>query len=736
MARRKNVKRLKYDILGIVLIIISLYLLISLLGGDSGIIGLYMQKTMLGIFGLGSYFFPLIPLAFGIGVFYLKENIKINIRFYSICFAFINLLILLYLLNYNVLNQPSLNYLENIVSSFSFGINKIGGGALGTVFGYLLMKYAGRGGTIAIVSGIFIITFILFASISMKTILNVISQSFTSSIKALKRLQVRIFKKKKIIRDSNQIAATAVDRTEIKDKNVKIINFPKEFSNGFKEKKVDNAINVKGKSERENTKVEPEEIKILNKRFPDYILPDTNMLYFPKDNKSANTKKEIMQNIKVLDETLKSFNVNANVTQVSIGPSITRYELQLSPGVKVSKIVNLADDISLSLASQGVRIEAPIPGKAAVGIEVPNKEITNVYLKEVLDSNEFKKSNSKISFALGRDVTGSNIIADIGEMPHLLIAGSTGSGKSVCINSLISSILFKANPDEVKMLLIDPKVVELSVYDGIPHLIVPVVTDPKKAAGALNWAVQEMTERYKMFAGKNVRDIMGYNNSCIIEEDKLPQIIVIIDELSDLMMIAPSEVEDAICRLAQMARAAGLHLVVATQRPSVDVITGLIKANIPSRISFAVSSQTDSRTILDMGGAEKLLGKGDMLYYPVGESKPIRVQGSFISQKEIETLVAYIKEQASPNYIDGVIIESKLGSSDSDSTDELMEDAINLVLETGQASISILQRRLRIGYNRAARIIDQMEERRIIGGFEGSKPRKVLISKEQWEEMS
>ncbi|NLN49544.1 MAG: DNA translocase FtsK, partial [Clostridiales bacterium] len=474
----------------------------------------------------------------------------------------------------------------------------------------------------------------------------------------------------------------------------------------------------------------------LNKRFPDYILPDTNMLYLPKDNKSANTKKEIMQNIKVLDETLKSFNVNANVTQVSIGPSITRYELQLSPGVKVSKIVNLADDISLSLASQGVRIEAPIPGKAAVGIEVPNKEITNVYLKEVLDSNEFKKSNSKISFALGRDVTGSNIIADIGEMPHLLIAGSTGSGKSVCINSLISSILFKANPDEVKMLLIDPKVVELSVYDGIPHLIVPVVTDPKKAAGALNWAVQEMTERYKMFAGKNVRDIMGYNNSCIIEEDKLPQIIVIIDELSDLMMIAPSEVEDAICRLAQMARAAGLHLVVATQRPSVDVITGLIKANIPSRISFAVSSQTDSRTILDMGGAEKLLGKGDMLYYPVGESKPIRVQGSFISQKEIETLVAYIKEQASPNYIDGVIIESKLGSSDSDSTDELMEDAINLVLETGQASISILQRRLRIGYNRAARIIDQMEERRIIGGFEGSKPRKVLISKEQWEEMS
>lgn len=733
MAKRKNVKRLKYDVIGIALIILSLYLLISLFGGDSGIIGTYIQKSLLGIFGLGSYFFPLIPLAFGIGIFYLKENIKINIRFYSICIAFINLLILLYLLNYKVLNQASLSYIDNIISSFDFGINKIGGGVFGAAFGYLLMKYAGKGGTIAIVSGVFIISFILFANISMKTILKIFSDSFTSVIKALKKLQFNIFRRRKVINNNNQANAAAEDRIEVKDKNIKIINFPKEFSNGFKEK-----TDMKGKkgAARENIKEETEEIKILNKRFPGYILPDTNILYLPKDNKNLNTKKEIMQNIKVLDETLKSFNVSANVTQVSIGPSITRYELQLSPGVKVSKIVNLADDISLSMASQGVRIEAPIPGKAAVGIEVPNKEITNVYLKEVLESNEFKKNNSKISFALGRDVTGSNIIADIGEMPHLLIAGSTGSGKSVCINSLISSILFRANPDEVKMLLIDPKVVELSVYDGVPHLIVPVVTDPKKAAGALNWAVQEMTERYKMFAGRNVRDIMGYNDSCINVEDKLPQIVIIIDELADLMMIAPSEVEDSICRLAQMARAAGLHLVVATQRPSVDVITGLIKANIPSRISFAVSSQTDSRTILDMGGAEKLLGKGDMLFYPVGESKPIRVQGSLINQKEIETLVAFIKEQAPPNYIDGVIAESKLTSADSDSTDELMEDAVNLVIETGQASISILQRRLRIGYNRAARIIDQMEEQRIIGGFEGSKPRKVLISKEQWEEMS
>ena len=734
MARRRNVKNLKYDIIGIILIIFSLYLLISLLDLDSGIIGTYINKSMLGIFGLGSYLFPIIPLIYGIGIFYLKENIRVNIRFFSICIAFINLLILLYLLNFNVLNVDTGGYIRNIFSSYGFGKLKIGGGAFGSIFGYVLMKYAGKGGTIAIISGLFVISVILFANIRVKTILNLFSQTFTAMIGTIKKLKSGVFKGKKVIKATGRVSVSKDDTD--KEKNIKIINFPKEFSNGFKDKKTD--ISIRKKEEDvsvERNKKESEDIKILNKQFPNYILPNTNILYLPHDNKSANTKKEIMQNIRVLDDTLKSFNVNANVTQVSVGPSITRYELQLSPGVKVSKIVNLADDISLSLASQGVRIEAPIPGKAAVGIEVPNKEITNVYLREVLESDEFKKNKSKISFALGRDVTGTNIIADIAEMPHLLIAGSTGSGKSVCINSLISSILFRANPDEVKMLLIDPKVVELSVYDGIPHLIVPVVTDPKKAAGALNWAVQEMTERYKMFASKNVRDISGYNNANIAEEEKLPQIVIIIDELSDMMMVAPGEVEDAICRLAQMARAAGLHLVVATQRPSVDVITGLIKANISSRISFAVSSQIDSRTILDMGGAEKLLGKGDMLFYPVGESKPIRVQGSLIKQKEIELLVNFIKEQAPPSYLEGVIKETKKGEAESDS-DELLEDAINLVVESGQASIVMLQRRLRIGYNRAARIIDMMEEQGIIGGFEGSKPRKVLISKEEWREMS
>ncbi len=732
--------------MGIVLILIGLYLLICLLGGDSGIAGKYVKKTLKGTFGLGSYFFPLIPLIFGMGIFYLKDNIKLNTKFYSICIMFINILILLYLLNIKVFEYVVTGYLDSIVVAYEFGIQNIGGGVIGTALGYVFIKYIGKSGTIAVIFALFIISVILFANVSMQSIINSIKELLVILFKPLKTLKLSIFnkKKEKVKYSSQQDMVIDCPKRESsitsEDKKVKIINFTKEFDKEFttkdKNKKIKDNNKVAEKVSNSNNET-IDEIIPQNKHFPNYILPSINLLYMPQDSKSISTKREIMHNIKILDETLRSFNVSATVSQVSVGPSITRYELQLSPGVKVSKIVSLADDISLSLASQGVRIEAPIPGKAAVGIEVPNKEITPVYLREVLDSEEFKNNKSQIAFALGRDVAGSNIIADIGKMPHLLIAGATGSGKSVCINTIISSILFRANPDDVKMLMIDPKVVELSVYNGIPHLLVPVVTDPKKAAGALNWAVQEMTDRYKMFASKNVRDITGFNNIVSDEVEKLPQIVIIIDELSDLMMVAPNEVEDAICRLAQMARAAGLHLVVATQRPSVDVITGLIKANIPSRISFAVSSQTDSRTILDMGGAEKLLGKGDMLFYPVGESKPLRVQGSFVSEKEIEALVDFIKGQVPPSYVEGIIkdIEEEISIEDNE-VDELLESAIEMVIEAGQASVSMLQRRLRIGYSRAARIIDQMEERKIIGGYEGSKPRKVLISKEQWQEMT
>ena len=478
-----------------------------------------------------------------------------------------------------------------------------------------------------------------------------------------------------------------------------------------------------------------------------YEYPPVELL--SKGKKASRGSEKILADTAAkLQKTLYSFGVSAKVENVSVGPTITRYELKPAEGTRVSKIANLADDIALNLAAETIRIEAPIPGKQAVGIEVPNKEKEAVHLREVIESSEFENNKSKLSVALGKDVAGKTIIADIGKMPHVLIAGSTGSGKSVCINSIITSIIYNAKPSEVKLVMVDPKVVELSVYNGIPHLLIPVVTDPKKAAGALAWAVQEMDDRYNKFAQKGVRDLKGYNKAIEKENEnaKLPQIVIIIDELADLMMVAAKEVEEAICRLAQKARAAGMHLVIATQRPSVDVITGLIKANVPSRIAFAVSSQVDSRTILDSTGAEKLLGKGDMLFYPVGASKPLRVQGAFVSDDEVEKIVDFIKMNAGEVSYSEDIIESieKSNKSDKelleseaceDDSDPFLQDAIETVIETGQASTSFIQRRFKVGYARAGRIIDQMEERGIISGYQGSKPREVLMSKEKWEEL-
>ncbi len=476
--------------------------------------------------------------------------------------------------------------------------------------------------------------------------------------------------------------------------------------------------------------------------FPSIELLDDNP-YFNKQNMDKNQLKNKALR---LEETLRSFGVEAHVVNIEQGPTVTRFELQPRSGIKISKIMGLADDIALNLAAKGIRI-APIPGKTVIGVEVANDKITPVYVKEVITSKEFQEHSSKIAFAVGKDTTGRAIIGDIAKMPHVLIAGATGSGKSVCINTLITSILFKAHPNDVKLIMIDPKVVELGVYNGIPHLLIPVVTDPKKAAGALHWAVMEMLNRYKLFADNGVRDIKGYNEYVRKkgeEEMTLPQIVIIIDELADLMMASPKDVEEYICRLAQLARAAGMHLVIATQRPSVDVITGLIKANVPSRIAFAVSSQVDSRTILDGAGAEKLLGKGDMLYYPVGETKPLRVQGSLITDKEVERIVNVVKATASARYDEDIMeqLESTQtpeggkednGASDAD---ELLPQAIEIVVDSGQASTSMLQRRLKLGYSRAARIVDQMEERGIVGPSEGSKPRQVLISKEQLNEMT
>lgn len=485
-----------------------------------------------------------------------------------------------------------------------------------------------------------------------------------------------------------------------------------------------------------------------------YRKPPFSLLRVGKGPAAANGE-ELKANAQLLVDTLASFGVQTRVVDISRGPAVTRYELQPSAGVKISRITGLADDIALNLAAAGVRIEAPIPNKAAVGIEVPNKTVSAVTLREIVDSEQFLSAKSKLTVALGRDIAGNLTLADIGKMPHLLIAGSTGSGKSVCINSIIMSLIFQATPEEVRFLMIDPKVVELGVYNGIPHLLVPVVTDPKKAAGALSWAVGEMLKRYKLFADNSVRDLKGYNALAQRTEgmESMSQVVIIIDELADLMMAAPNEIEDYICRLAQMARAAGMHLIIATQRPSVDVITGVIKANIPSRIAFAVSSQIDSRTILDMGGAEKLLGRGDMLFNPIGSSKPIRVQGCFVTDEEIEAVISFVKNDAIADYdqqivqqIDSHVVAGKgakssagaSSASDGDDTsggDEMLMAAIECVVESGSASTSLLQRRLKLGYARAARIVDEMESRGIVGPFEGSKPRQVLLSPERLAEL-
>lgn len=482
-----------------------------------------------------------------------------------------------------------------------------------------------------------------------------------------------------------------------------------------------------------------------------YNYPPVTLLDEPISKASEeDAQNELKNKADTLVNTLKSFGVQTRIVDINRGPSVTRYELQPSAGVKISKITGLADDIALNLAATGVRIEAPIPGKAAVGIEVPNQVRDTVFFRELIESEEFKNAKSKLSIAVGKDIDGNVIVGDIAKMPHVIIAGTTGSGKSVCSHSLIMSILMNASPDEVKLILVDPKMVEFPKYNGIPHLLIPVVTDPRKAAGALNWAVQEMLKRYKIFSDNNARDLLSYNAMAEKNEEleKLPQIVILIDELADLMMAASNEVEDAICRLAQMARAAGMHLVIATQRPTVDVVTGLIKANIPSRIALMVSSQVDSRAIIDVGGAEKLLGYGDMLYNPQEFSKPKRVQGCYVKDNEIEKVVEFIKNEAKAQYDDNIIeeIENNMPAvkgekseetasvSASSGDDEIINKAIEVVIDAGQASTSLLQRKLKLGYARAARIIDELEGMGIISGFEGSKPRNVLISREQWYE--
>ncbi|MGF7048805.1 S-DNA-T family DNA segregation ATPase FtsK/SpoIIIE [Paenibacillus sp. DS2015] len=480
----------------------------------------------------------------------------------------------------------------------------------------------------------------------------------------------------------------------------------------------------------------PEEMIVQAPPPKPYILPPFRLLAKSQSTGKAGDEQDYMQTARKLEATLESFGVRAKVLEVVRGPAVTRYEIQPDIGVKVSRIVSLTDDIALALAARDIRMEAPIPGKSAIGIEVPNNEVSIVTMREVMETSIFQDADSKLSVAFGRDISGQTIIGNLAKMPHLLVAGATGSGKSVCINGIITSILYKAKPDEVKFLMVDPKMVELNVYNGIPHLLAPVVTDPKRASLALKKIVVEMEKRYELFSKSGTRNIEGYNK--LMKDNlpaKLPYIVVIVDELADLMMVAANDVEDAITRLAQMARAAGIHLIIATQRPSVDVITGVIKANIPSRIAFGVSSQVDSRTILDMGGAEKLLGRGDMLFLPMGSSKPIRVQGAFINDQEVENIVDYVRDQGQAKYDEFLVPEVEESSANSDEMlDELFDQAVQIILEAKQASVSLLQRRMRVGYTRAARLIDSMESRGIIGPYEGSKPREVLLSIEQYQQ--
>lgn len=785
--KKKGTSLSKYnnEIIGIVLLAVGLLVVLSLYFKHmAGPFGEIMRSLLLGLMGPPAYLIPPLIIFYGLVKIFKKDDSVFKLR---ILYTFILLLMISSFIHtafYNSRRYENMSFFKYMAEFYRQGVNSTGGGILGGIVSTPFIAVFQVAGTIIIITAISIIDIILLTNISIanfaRNVKSLFVKSCKKSFKVIRGIRTQDEDRAGVnTKQSNDSEAADDALFSLRDKKeLNLING--KFDAGVEIEITNNSSVQAAQKENENETAiaGTDDVKIAmnnfrsNKPHPntgvakdvemrstkadekidigmedaatfDYKFPPIELLGgdggLRTDYKSI--RATAIDGARRLEETLKSFQVEVKVTKISPGPTVTRYELQPGPGVKVKNIVNLADDIALNLASPGVRIEAPIPGKQAIGIEIANKDIMPVYLREVIESEEFMKHPSKIAFALGKDISGENIIANIATMPHVLIAGATGSGKSVCINSIIISLLYKAKPSEVKLLMVDPKVVELGIYNGIPHLLIPVVTDPKKAAGALNWAVQEMMNRYKMFADRGVRDLKGYNALAAEDEglEPLPQIVIIIDELADLMMVAPKDVEDAVCRLAQMARAAGMHLVIATQRPSVDVITGLIKANIPSRISFAVSSQVDSRTILDMAGAEKLLGRGDMLYYPIGMQKPIRVQGAFVTDHDVSRVVEFIKSQGETKYDSDIIErldnEGEPVESDPGDNDELLPKAIELVVEAGQASVSFIQRKLGVGYARAGRIIDQMEERGIVGRQEGSKPRQVLISKMQWQEM-
>lgn len=774
---------LKYEIMGLVFIFMGLFAAIGIIGIDTGSIGTVIDDVLAYIFGVGRILAALLLVVLGLKYIMLRKAIPVTGNW-----ALGTLLFIMFLGMIHLFFVPE-------GAEFMPAVMSISGGAIGGLVAVLLRQFFGQAGGFLVLAIGMIVTVMAWkkwsisnsvTTVSVKATeeIQVASQSIHSQWQEHKTQWQENRKKHKIFdleKDGNcdevpKMNAALAENSESSEIPVHIINSDQEDSNKEKQVFLQEAIQKIDAEDKtiameRNTVEEPEKsvskkmaegiADIAEKDLEDlkpveverqptavdlapegklpipkekmekaYILPSISILK-PGRLISTAANDEVRTNARILQETLSSFNIDAKIINASKGPAVTRYELEPAAGVKVSKIVHLSDDIALKLAATDIRIEAPIPGKAAIGIEVPNKQVAGVNLRDVLDSEEFKRAAGGVPVGLGKDIAGNSVIADLTKMPHLLVAGSTGSGKSVCINTLIASILFKQRPCDVKLILIDPKVVELSNYNGIPHLMTPVVTDAKKAARVLRWAVREMDNRYHRFAETSTRDIARYNH--LHPEEAFPFVVIIIDELADLMMVASTDVEDSICRLAQKARACGMHLVLATQRPSVDVLTGIIKANVPSRISFAVSSQVDSRTILDMSGAEKLLGKGDMLFYPMGASKPLRVQGAFISDSEIDQMVNFIKKQSEPEY-DADVQQAQSEEQTEQHTffeDELMEQAINMVLETGQASASMLQRRFRIGYTRAARLVDTMEAMQIVGPSNGSKARDILMPAEE-----
>lgn len=750
----------KREITGIFTVAFAVFLIVVTAGeNQTGIIGKTINVFTHSVLGRGADILPFFILAIGIMRLLNVEVLSHNSQIDAIMGFFVCFIIYFALADINILKE-STGFKSLFKSSIETGLLKRGGGIIGNTITYVFLKLLGKNGTYIVLGALIFSNFVLLTNQSIIGICRIISGVLKMILKAIYSF---IFIEEDEEESESETGSKKAVNNQIKgEENIKIydyINIPENKKSEITQIKIDDddikkdeaavkdheyaetkneaAIGLKAKK-FESKKITDDIINIAGVKNTNYKFPPTSLLEPVPRHVKGRDKENLKKDGEKLIETLNNFNIPCNILQINKGPTITRYEIQPAPGIKVSRITGLSSDIALALATSDIRMEAPIPGKSAIGIEVPNKIKTSVSLRSLIESKEYKNVDTNIPFALGKDIAGKNIISSIDKMPHLLIAGATGSGKSVCINSLIMSILFKSKPEEVKLILIDPKVVELSVYNGLPHLLIPVVTDPRKAANALNWAVSEMTNRYKLFAQNSVRDLASFNEKMDQEgKEKMSKIVIIIDELADLMTVASSEVEEYITRIAQLARACGIHLVIATQRPSVDIITGVIKANIPSRIAFAVSSHIDSRTILDTGGAEKLLGKGDMLYHPMGLPKPIRIQGTFISDDEIKRVVENIKEQQIETKMEqtDIINEIENVQVKDEDVDEFLEQAMEMVVNDGQASASYIQRKFKVGYARAARIIDQLEERGIVGGHEGSKPRKVLITKEELEEM-